>query len=40
MPRPTAPPRRGSKRGFVQALAQVAADHPEAERIEVWFQML
>ncbi|MFC7540334.1 IS630 family transposase [Siccirubricoccus deserti] len=26
------------KRGFAQALAQIAADHPEAERIEVWFQ--
>ncbi len=27
-----------SKKGFAAALAQIAADHPEAERIEVWFQ--
>ncbi|MBR0684281.1 IS630 family transposase, partial [Roseomonas eburnea] len=26
------------KKGFAAALAQIAADHPEAERIEVWFQ--
>lgn len=39
MPRRTAPPRRHSKKnGFAAALAQIAADHPEAERIEVWFQ--
>jgi hypothetical protein len=24
--------------GFAAALARIAADHPEAERIEVWFQ--
>jgi len=36
--RPTAPPRIHSKRGFAQALAQVISDHPEAERIEAWFQ--
>jgi len=26
------------KKGFAAALAQIAAEHPEAERIEVWFQ--
>jgi hypothetical protein len=26
------------KKGFAAALARIAADHPEAERIEVWFQ--
>ncbi len=26
------------KKGFAAALAQITADHPEAERIEVWFQ--
>jgi hypothetical protein len=38
MPRRTAPPRKRSKKGFAAALSQIAADHPEAERIEVWFQ--
>ena len=38
MPRRTEPPRRHSKKGFAAALAQIAADHPEAERIEVWLQ--
>jgi hypothetical protein len=41
MPRPTKPRRSGSKRGLCaspRAGRQVAADHPEAERIEVWFQ--
>jgi hypothetical protein len=38
MPRWTEPPRRHSKKGFAAALAQIAADHPEAERIEVCFQ--
>jgi hypothetical protein len=38
MPRRTAPPRRRSEKGFAAALAQIAADHPEAERIEIWFQ--
>ncbi|MCX8134906.1 MAG: IS630 family transposase [Roseococcus sp.] len=32
------PPRRRSKKGSAAALSQIAADHPEAERIEVWFQ--
>ncbi|MBW8271520.1 IS630 family transposase [Caldovatus aquaticus] len=30
--------REAFKKGFAAALSQIAADHPEAERIEVWFQ--